>query len=398
MTNLTIPQARQFLLLKHGLIGPHKFQGKEGALAFIRQTGCIQFDPVDLCGQNAQIMLQARVKGATKATLAELLYTDRQLIDYPDKNLSIMPVTDWPYFQRYRNAAEKGGKRFEGLAELEAQAIEHIRENGPVNSDELPMEGGIRWHSSIHWSGSGNSSTKAGRAVLEQLYSTGRLVIHHKKGTRKYYDLAENHIPKEILSAPDPYPDEFDHQKWRVLRRIGAVGLLWNRPSDAWLYIQNLSTPRRGEVFNALQNEGKIVPIQVEGINHVLFCRAEDMPLIEAVQQGQSPSPRCELISPLDCFIWDRKLIKALFNFEYSWEIYTPAVKRKYGPYVLPLVYGEGFAGRVEAIRDSKNKTLIVKNIWYEDGVKPTKKLQAAVDKCLTRFMEFNGCEKLDIL
>ena len=395
MTTLTNRQARQFLLLKHGLLGEHKFQGKQGAMDFIRQAGCIQFDPVDLCGQNAQIMLHSKVKGMTKATLHELLYEDRQLVDYPDKNLSIIPVTDWPYFERYHKAAKAGGLRFEGLTELEEQALAYIRESGPANSDGLPLEGGIRWHSSIHWSGSGNSNTKAGRAVLEQLYSTGQLVIHHKKGTRKYYDLAENHIPKEILSSPDPLPDELEHQKWRVLRRIGAVGLLWNRPSDAWLYIQNLRTPRRGEVFCALQDEGKIMPVTVEGVNHIMYHRTEDLPLIEAVQQDPSPKPRCEFISPLDCFMWDRKVINALFNFHYSWEIYTPPDKRKYGAYVLPIIHGEGFAGRIEAICDRKNKILVVKNIWFEDGVKQTKKLQAAIDSCLNRFAKFNHCDSI---
>ncbi|MCL2527117.1 MAG: winged helix DNA-binding domain-containing protein [Defluviitaleaceae bacterium] len=393
MHTLTIPQARQFLLQKQGLIGQYIFHGKEGAMAYIRQTGCIQFDPVDLCGQNAQITLQSRVKGFSKNMLEDLLYKDRQLVDYPDKCLSIIPTTDWPYFQRYRQAAIKGGQRFQGLAALEAQALQHIQENGPVNSDELPLEGGIRWHSSIHWSGSGNSETKAGRAVLEQLYSTGQLVIHHKKGTRKYYDLAERHIPKEILQAPDPLPDDLEHQKWRVLRRIGAIGLLWNRPSDAWLYIQNLSAANRSDIFRALQESGKIIPVTVEGITHTFYCHSQDLPLIETVKQSPSLKPRCELIAVLDCFMWDRKIIKALFGgYHFSWEIYTPAIKRKHGPYVLPLIYGGNFIGRVEPVRGSKNKALNVKNIWLEDGIKVTKKMQTAIDACLKRFAKFNDC------
>ena len=66
-----------------------------------------------------------------------------------------------------------------------------------------------------------------------------------KKGTIKYYDLAQNHIDAGLLSAPEPYPDEYDYLKWRVLRRIGAVGLLWNRPSDAWLNIWELKSNKR---------------------------------------------------------------------------------------------------------------------------------------------------------
>ena len=228
-------QARQFMLLKQGLLGEYKFTGKQGAAEFVRQAGCIQFDPVDVCGKNAELTLQSRVKGFTKKTLYELLYEDRVLVDFPDKNLSIFPVEDWPYFERYRKAARESGRRFPEIARLQEQAREYIAQNGAVSSDELPIEGDIYWHSAIHWSGMWGEKANAARSVLEQLYSDGELVIHHKQGTRKFYDLARNHIPAELLDAPDPLPDDFAHLKWRLLRRISAVGLLWNRPSDAWL-------------------------------------------------------------------------------------------------------------------------------------------------------------------
>ena len=117
---LTARQARRFLLLHHGLLGPHRFAGKDGALAFVRQAGCIQFDPVNICGRNAELTLQSRVKGFTRNTLDALLYEDRALIDYPDKNLAILPVEDWPYMERYRARARACGAQFEGLAALEA--------------------------------------------------------------------------------------------------------------------------------------------------------------------------------------------------------------------------------------------------------------------------------------
>ena len=394
MVYLTNRQARQFLLLKHGLLGEHKFIGKQGAFDFICQAGCIQFDPVDVCGKNAELTLQSRVKGFTKEMLRDLLYKDRLLVDYPDKNLSIIPLEDWPYFERYRETARKGGLRFEGLGDLETEAKVYISANGPVSSGDLPLEGKLGWRSAIHWSGN-RDGTNAARAVLEQLYSTGELVIHHKQGTRKYYDLAVNHISPELLNAPEPLADEFEHQKWRVLRRIGAVGLLWNRPSDAWLNIGGLGNEIRGKVFSALSADGKIVEITVEGLKDTLYCRAEDTLLLEEVVGNLKSKPRCELIAPLDCFMWDRKIIKALFGFEYTWEIYTPANKRKFGVYVLPLLYGEGFIGRVEPVPDRKTNTLIIKNIWYEEGIKLTKKLQASVNTCLNRFAKFHNCENI---
>ena len=105
MITLTNKQARRFMLLKQGLLGDYKFTGKQGAFDFISQTGCIQFDPVDLCGKNAEITLQSRVKGFKKTILYDLLYKDRLLFDYPDKQLSIIPTKYWPYFERFREAA-----------------------------------------------------------------------------------------------------------------------------------------------------------------------------------------------------------------------------------------------------------------------------------------------------
>ncbi len=393
MITLSEEQARRFLLLKHGLLGEYRFVGKPGALEFVRQAGCIQFDPVDACGKNAELTLQSRVAGFTKETLFELLYRDRQLVDFPDKNLAIIPVEEWPFFERYRQAARDGAAHFPELPELEALARRHLEAHGPASSDGLPVSGDIHWHSAIHWSGNWSGTTKAARAVLEQLYSTGELVIHHKKGTRKYYDLAHKHLPEELLAAPDPLPDESGHRKWRVLRRIGAVGLMWNRPSDAWLNIWDLDSARRQEAFAQLLAEGAIIPVEVDGVKSLFYARAEDLPLLEAARRIREFKPRCEVLAPLDCLLWDRKLIRALFRFDYSWEIYTPPAKRKYGYYVLPLLYGDAFAGRVEAV--AAGECLTVKNIWYEEGVRPTKKLESAVTNCLKRLAKFNRCREI---
>lgn len=391
MIQLTNRQARQFLLLKHGLLGEYKFSGKQGVLDFVRQVSCIQYDPIDVCGKNAELVLQSRIKGFTKGMLAELLYEDRLLIDYPDKNLSIFPVEDWPYFERYRRAAREHAERYPEMKALIEQVREHIRNHGVLSSDDLKLDGDFSWKSAIHWSGGTNSS----RSVLEQMYSTGELIIHHKKGTRKYYDLAKNYIHSDLLNAAEPLEDELEHHKWRVLRRIGAVGLLWNRASDAWLSIWGLKAEQRNEVFRQLLDEARIVAVAVEHMKDMLYCRAEDLPLMEAVLQNPRPKLRCELIAPLDNFMWDRRLINELFGFDYTWEIYTPAIKRKFGYYVLPLLYGESFIGRAEIIVERKTGTLVVKSIWYENGVKQTVQLQKALNRCLQKFAAFNGCETI---
>ena len=392
MLNITPDQARQFILLKQGLLGRHRFAGKDGAYQYVRQAGCIQYDPVDVCGRNAELTLQSRVKGFTKRMLDDLLYRDRLLVDYADKELSIWPSEDWPYFASYRERSMALGKTFSGIPELEEEAIRHIRANGPVSSDSLPLEGTVFWHSSMHWSGHWHKESPAARSVLEQLYTDGVLLIHHKSGTRKFYDLADKYLPADLLAAPDPCPDESARLDWRVLRRIGAVGLLWNRRSDAWLGI-SMAAEERDAAFARLEKAGRITPVRVEGLRFPLYVLNTDLPLLESIRSGQADcKARLEFLAPLDPMLWDRKLIEALFGFQYSWEIYTPASKRKYGYYVLPVLYGDRLVGRIEPKADRKANSLTVQNIWFEPGVRQTKTLSGMIDKAVCHLARFNGC------
>ena len=393
MLTVTLNQARQFILLKQGLLGDYRFIRKDGAYQYVRQAGCIQFDPVDVCGKNAELTLQSRVKGFRKKMLQDLLYRDRLLVDYSDKELSIWPSEDWPFFSGYRERSAAHGRQFPGIPELETEAVDYIRKHGPVSSDSLPIEGTIFWHSSMHWSGHWEKESLAARSVLEQLYTDGTLLIHHKSGSRKYYDLAEKYLPAALLNAPNPFPDEASLTDWRIRRRVGAVGLLWNRNSTAWLGI-SMTTEQRNAAFTRLEKSGSIVPLQVEGIRFPLYLLSEDLPLLESVIDGQADTKaRLEFLAPLDPMLWDRKLIEAVWGYQYSWEIYTPAVKRKYGYYILPIVYGDRFIGRIEPKADRKTNTFTVQNVWLEPGVRKTKLLSGKIDKTVQRLAKLNDCD-----
>ena len=115
---ITRETARRYILSRQGLLGRYRFAGKDGAYRYVRQAGCIQYDPVDVCGKNAELTLQSRVKGFRKSMLAELLYRDRLLVDYADKELSIWPTEDWPCFSPYRERSRTLGASFEGTSEV----------------------------------------------------------------------------------------------------------------------------------------------------------------------------------------------------------------------------------------------------------------------------------------
>lgn len=396
---LTRTEARRFILYKQGLLGEYRFKGKNGVLDFIRQAGCIQFDPIDVCGRSPEIVLQSRVSGFTRAMLYELLYVDRKLLDYFDKNLAIMPVEDWVYFERERENHRKWERSHEEIRQVHDRIIAALSEKGPQCSADLDISQKVDWY----W-----SETKLSRAALEHMYFSGELAIHHKGGkaasgkagldhapgswgNNKYYDLIENCIPEEILKAPDPYPDDFEHRKWRVLRRIGSLGLLWNRASDAWLGIPGLKAPERNDIFDRLLSEGSIWPVRVEEINRIFYCLAEDAQMADSCKREVSGRERCEFIAPLDNMMWDRNLVKEIFDFDYKWEIYTPQSQRRYGYYVLPILYGDRLVGRIEMAYEKKERKLHVSNIWYEPGVRETRKLERGITSALKRFEAFNG-------
>ena len=176
-----------------------------------------------------------------------------------------------------------------------------------------------------------------------------------------------------------------------------AVGHLWDKPSDAFLMIRDLKTKERIKIFHELKSEGKIIPITVEGIKEILYVSARDKEVLaESLKTGNlNLMERIEFLAPLDNLIWDRKLIKALFNFDYKWEIYTPAEQRKYGYYTLPVISGNRFIGRIELLNQRKEKELHLKNLWLEEGITIDLDLSEKLQMALERFRIFSDCEDI---
>lgn len=178
-----------------------------------------------------------------------------------------------------------------------------------------------------------------------------------------------------------------------VKRRISNVGFLWNKASDAWLGIPNFKAKNRQESFTCLAKQKELIELDVAGINDSLFLVRKDQHFLTDILNGLTTSKRLEFIAPLDALIWDRKLIAKLFNFDYKWEIYTPAVQRKYGHYVLPILYGDRFIGRIELKNQRQDQHLSLENYWLENGVKLTTTLEIKLNQAITSFAHFNNCQ-----
>jgi uncharacterized protein YcaQ len=393
---LTKQQASRFILAHQGLWPPHGVEGKSGIVDFIRHIGCIQFDPLDVVGRNPELVLQSRISDFHPTMLQELLYEDRKLLDGWDKQMAIYCIEDWPYLvYRQREAARRSRRRSADPVEVVSPQIrEAVEERGPLSSIDLDHDRKVDWS----W-----GPTRLAKVALDNMYYTGELIIHSKVHTRKVYDLASRHIPKELLSASDPHETEEEYHDWHILRRIGSVGLLWNRGGMAWSGIYGSGTiywagsKERAAALKRLCMQGKAVEVRVEGIKTPFYMRSQDLTILNTSMESDDGLTGAAIIAPLDNLLWERDLVEALFDFKYRWEVYKPIIEREYGYYVLPILYGDRFVARFEPGRGQDNGRLIIKNWWWESGVTPSAEMRAALQDCFERFLGYLGTDKIQI-
>ena len=400
MRNKTLPSptlqiskrdARRFLLAHQNLWPPRNLKGKAGILNLIYHLGCIQYDTINVVGRNADLALQSRIGNYRPNLLDELLYTDRILWDGWDKMASIYASGDWPYFRRRRKVnGDYYKNRSEVIAKYAPEIIRAIQERGPLSSIDIKNRKKIAWT----W----GDETGVARAAMEMLYAAGKLGIHHKIGTRRIFDLTSNLLDKNLIEAKEVNRTEESYRDWHVLRRIGSLGLAHPGAGEHWLGIVGIKSDDRKAALRRLVEQGQVVAVEVDGLeDDTFFMRAIDMPTMEKVRRGRQPKAQAAIIAPLDNLIWDRKTIKRLFGFEYIWEVYKPKPQRKWGYYVLPVVYGDQFVARLNPKFDKKTRELVIDNWWWQEGIKPDEAMEVALSKCLRDFGNYLDVKKIKL-
>jgi uncharacterized protein YcaQ len=386
---ITRSQARRFILTHQCLLPPRTISGKQDILDFFQRVGCIQYDPLNIVGNNPELVLQSRVRGFKPGILEEMLYTDRTLIDDWDKMMAIYPVTDRPHFHYRQIEAAKRDRRRNADHTLAVipEIRKEIEERGPLSSLDFDHDRKVAWS----W-----GPTRLAKVALDDMYYQGELVIHHKLNTRKFFDLASRHIPAEILNAPDPHRTHEEYQDWHVHRRLRSLGLAWNR-AGIWPWIHGTGTRERVAVLERLVDRNKVVQIKVEDIKYPFYVSSMDLQLLNKLNSENKIPQQAAIIAPLDNLMWDREMIKELFRFNYRWEVYKPVKEREYGYYVLPVLYGEKFIARFEPGRDQKSGALVIKNWWWEKDVEITQDIKNALKNCFSDFLDYLGTDKLKI-
>jgi len=383
MNKITINpiQARKFLVAYQGLDRFNKTNKEKSILEYFKKVGSIQYDPLDICGKNGELVLQARIKDFKPGDLHNLLYKKRALTEGWDKMMCIYSMDDYPFFSRRRKKDQLFLKsdRCKEVRKISPEIINELKNRGPLSSLDLHFQEKVDWS----W-----TPTKLSRAALEALYFAGELAIESRIHTRKIYDLAEKLIPLDLFSREDPNKSENDYNDWHLLRRLGSFGLYHNKSGDGWLGM--MKSGEREKSYKRLIDKKEIIPVCIKGFENNYYIKTSELDLMDKIITRQRRiSKKVTFLAPLDNFMWDRKLISELFNFEYRWEVYKPVEMRKYGYYVLPILYGDKFLGRFEPLRDKKNSTMIIKNWWWEKDVKIDQPMKKSIEIALKKFAEF---------
>jgi hypothetical protein len=158
-----------------------------------------------------------------------------------------------------------------------------------------------------------------------------------------------------------------------------------------------MKSPERKGAFERLLEKGLLLEVEVEGIDAPFYVRSEDRGTLDGIIQSGRRTPKAVILAPLDNLLWDRRLVKALFDFYYIWEVYKPAAERQYGYYVLPILYGDRFIARFEPGRDKESGGLIIKNWWWEEGVTTSNTMKSELLRCFKRFLGFLETDRLII-
>ena len=354
-------------------------------LEVFRKLGSIQFDPVAVAGRNHDLMLHARVARYEPAW-CDLLYERREIFEATNKALSFVPASEFPWFRL--NWGRKGprfhAQALAGNAAVAERVLERIRANGPLSSADF------EWESSPtkNWFGLPENAV---RAVLEAYTVAGVIGLARREGNVRYYDLLERLLPAELLAHELPEREQLRH---KLLSRYRAHGLLAAGGAGG-TFARIADPPERNALRKELVELDALVPVEVEGVRGTRFVLAEEVALL---QTPPVPSPSVAFIAPFDSLLWDTALLASLFDFEYVWEGFFPPAKRRWGYYVLPVVFRDRLVGRIEPRIDAAERAVQVLGLWWEAGFAPRRAdgFVDAMRDALRAYLRFAGAERLE--
>ncbi|HLO31038.1 MAG TPA: crosslink repair DNA glycosylase YcaQ family protein [Anaerolineales bacterium] len=390
--------ARRFVLGKQGLWPGRRWKGKKGTAQAIRACEAVQLDPLNITARSHDLVLHSRVLNYKPEYLYQAMYKEREFFDYGGW-LAVYPMTSLPYY-RFHMQRRSHEKRVEDFVLSNPELFEQVRAelqvHGPLGNRNMngnKVTGNYR----------GRKDTSL---ALFDMWLSGELMIHHREGFERVYDFRENIAPKEY----DYVAGEKEAEEFFIRKNISFMGLFREPLLRAALQYDlryNYSQVGVRQLIGEWLEAGKAQQVQIEGGRDTYLVLAEDLPLLESLQKGKIPRAwkpidtttleEVTLLASLD-IVSARGRAKKLFDFDYKWEVYMPAHQRRWGYYVLPILYGDDLVARLDPKLDRTTMTLEIKGFWHEEDA-PVKDVEfaEALAKGLVRFAKFLGAKRVDV-
>lgn len=384
---LSLNNARKIILKSMMLDGTTDFPGgKEGISHILNHLGYVQIDTIAVVERAHHHVIASRAADYKPAMLDEMLAEDRTVFEYWGHAASYLPMNDYRfYLPRMKTFADPHGKwekeRLEKYGSLMAPVLERIRSEGALGSadfelpDKKKKDGWWDWHGV--------------KTALELLYWRGDLMVSGRRKFEKLYDLTERVLPAYVDTR---YPSDEELGCFLVERALQAMAIASEKEIANYIIPPDKKTVGRA-ITNMLE-AGAIIKISIEGVSNNEYYMFP-----EALGNNDEHlfARRVFILSPFDNFIIQRQRIIKLWNFDYTLECYTPAAKRKFGYFAMPILWGDKLVGKIDAKADRKMKKFIIRKTGVEPWFAPDDEFRSAFNTALDRLADFNGCNSVVI-
>ena len=380
--DVSLAVARRFLVLRHLLAPPRSLPaGPASVMAVVERLGSLQFDPLEVAGRNHDLVLLARIAGYRRDVDRRAAVRGRGgCTRRTTRASSLVPTAELPWYRVTWDRA-RASTRGRHVRRARARSSRSCS-SGSGATVRCPRPTSSRARRST---GTGGRRTRSGRSSRRspRRASSGSPGATATAGSTTS---SERLFPAELLAErPARATSSAATSSCRATERTACSDAAGS--AELWLgTAPDVSRPGRRrrdatELLAELVEAGALVPVAVEGITGERL-----RPRRGAADPGRRPSARSRrrrrpgaaaagpgvaFLAPLDPFVWDRDFLRALYGFDYVWEVYVPAPKRRWGYYVLPILFGDRLVGRIEPRIDRKASTLRVLGLWWETGFDP---------------------------
>jgi uncharacterized protein YcaQ len=389
---ISIPALRRLVISAQGYVPRVRRADADDVEAAIRRAMCIQLDTVTAVERSHRIAISTRAGLYPRDTVSSLLGQGR-IIEGWAHALCLLPADDWPLYAWSRQSMQDGvpwhgdvKKRYPGLAD---RILGEIRERGALGSkdftgkaDPHPLRAGTSSEAMWSW--------KPAKQMLDALFASGELVIAGRVNFHRLYDLPERVLPRKVLDAPFPAREEAI--KALIMKAIRARGAL--SESAIAEHVRPIWYLKFGGAKAAVPSVDELV---AEGKLERLAVEDGKAPVVaEAGVELDRPRPNAAvLLSPFDNLLWGYQYATRILGFKHVIELYKPAPQRRYGYYVLPLLWRDRIVGRADLKSERKEGSLVVKAFHLEPGVRPSKALDEAFERALDRVRRVAELERV---